>query len=199
MRASGLVDPTNPTDEELLTRIHREDHQALGVLYDRYARLVYSIGIHVLQDEGQAEEMTQDVFVSIWRRAGSYQSNRAKVSTWIGSVAHHRAIDIVRRRQRDAQLLAQLAADFLRSPLSVDGLEVYAERSMERAQVRAALGDLPNEQREVLLLAYFRGLTHTEIAEALDQPLGTVKTRIRLGMQKLKDRLGEDLRGSDDG
>lgn len=190
------LDSTNLPDEELLARIYQNDHHALSVLYERYARLVFGIGIQVLQDEGQAEEMTQDVFVSIWRRAGSYRSDRAKVSTWIGSIAHHRAIDIVRRRNRDAAIFAQLVTDIRHTPMWGGALELHAERSWEREKIRAAMDDLPDEQKEAILLAFFRGLSHSEVAQALSQPLGTVKTRIRLGMQKLRERLHDDLRGT---
>jgi RNA polymerase sigma-70 factor (ECF subfamily) len=192
------VDSSSLSDQELLARICQEDHQALGVLYDRYARLVFSIGMNILQDEGETEEMTQDVFVSVWRNAGTYRPDRAKVSTWVASIAHHRAIDIVRRRNRNTEMLAKIAAEALRSPQSWDGPATGAERSWERERVRAALAELPEDQRQALLLAYFRGLSHTEIARALDQPLGTVKTRIRLGVQKLRDRLNGELREGTD-
>ena len=130
----------------------------------------------------------------MWRHAGSYQPGRGKVSTWIASIAHHRTIDLVRQRKRDAVMLAQAAAEAGSLPRTWDGPELRAERNWERQQVRDALETLPPEQREVLLLAYFKGLTHVEIAEALGQPLGTVKTRIRLAVQKLRDRLQSDLK-----
>ncbi len=181
------------SDAELLERIGRQDDQALAVLYDRYSRLVYSIGRNVLQNDGEAEEMTQDVFLSVWRRAASYESARGKVSTWLGSIAHHRAIDIIRRRRRDQDAIDRAATEVIRTAAVVDGVNSAAERSWERDRLLGALENVPAEQREVLMLAYFRGLTHTEIARTLNQPLGTVKTRIRLAVRKLRDALEGDL------
>ena len=164
------------------------------MLYDRYARLVFSLWFQILRNEGQSEEMTQDVFLSVWRRAVSYEPAKGKVSTWIGSIAHHRAIDIVRRRNRDAEAMAAIAVESLKTPLSTVGLEQRAEQSWERERLQSALAAVPEEQRQALVMAYFHGLTHVEIAKALDQPLGTVKTRIRLAVQKLRDALKDEFR-----
>lgn len=190
------MDPASLSDEELLARTHGQDQAALGALYDRYSRLVYSVALHILQDQGQAEETTQEVFLNIWRRAGSYQPGRGKVSTWIASVAHHRAIDVVRKRQRDGAALQQIAVEPFDVPSGAEEPDALAERSWERERIRSALGALPEEQRQVLLLAYFRGLTHVEISSALGQPLGTVKTRIRLAVQKLRQQLQVELEGT---
>ena len=164
------------------------------MLYDRYARLVYSVGFQILRNEGQSEEMTQDVFLSVWRRAVSYEPAKGKASTWIGSIAHHRAIDIVRRRNRDAEAMEAIAVESLKTPLSVVGLEHRAEQSWDRERIQSALTAVPDDQRQALMMAYFHGLTHVEIAKALDQPLGTVKTRIRLAVRKLRDALKDEFR-----
>ena len=177
------------SDAELLERVGRQDHEALAAIYDRYSRLVYSIGRNVLQNDGEAEEMTQDVFLTVWRRAVSYEPTRGKVSTWLGSIAHHRAIDIIRRRRRDQDAFDRAAAEATRTAATVDGVDSAAERSWERDRLLSALEGVPTEQRQVLMLAYFHGLTHTEIARTLNQPLGTVKTRIRLAVRKLRDAL----------
>ena len=191
------MDASEVSDADLLERVGQQEHHALAVLYDRYSRLVYSIGLQVLRNDGQAEEMTQDVFVSVWRRADSYESTRGKVSTWLGSIAHHRAIDIIRRRKRDAEALDRAAVEAYRMAAIVDGVASAAEKSWERDRLMNALEGVPEEQRQVLMLAYFGGLTHVEIAKTLDQPLGTVKTRIRLAVQKLRDTLKDELKRDD--
>ncbi len=166
---------------------------ALSELYDRYSRLVYSLAIQMVGDSAVAEEIIQDVFVRVWEKASTYRAAQAKVSTWLSSITRHRSIDELRKRgvrpERDSVSWEVISPDNL---ARVDGTEKVAEQALQRQRVREAIASLPPEQREALALAYLRGLTHSEIAEWLDQPLGTVKTRIRLGMQKLRESLRDE-------
>lgn len=177
-------------DEDLLAAIGRREREALEALYNRYASAVYSLAIHMLRDEGAAEEVTQDVFFNVWRRAGSYRPRRGSVTAWLFSIAHHRTIDELRRRRREQSQL-QPGVDLANRPSDSSGDPVrHASLSMERSRLEEALATLRPEQREVVELAYFRGMTHSEIARALGQPLGTVKTRMRLAIKRLREVLG---------
>jgi RNA polymerase sigma-70 factor (ECF subfamily) len=180
-------------DASLLKQIARAQMDAFGELYDRYNRLVFSVAYAILGDRTIAEEVTLDVFVRVWQRAQTYQPERGKVSTWLVAIARHQAIDVLRWKKSQPQA-ASLDWD-VASPhdkVVLHNPEERAELAQQRERVRAALAQLPDEQRQVLALAYFRGYTHSQIAEALGEPLGTVKTRIRLGMQKLRELLKED-------
>jgi RNA polymerase sigma-70 factor (ECF subfamily) len=179
-------------DTAILQLIAHQNPEALGELYDRYGRLVYSIALNAVNDQATAEEITQDVFLRVWENAKTYQIGRGKVSTWIISIARHRSIDML--RHRGARLESRIVyLDDLHPavlPQSSD-LENSWELSHRREQVRVALGSLPEEQKTALGMAYFHGYTHREIANKLNLPLGTVKTRIRLAMQKLRSLLEE--------
>ncbi len=180
----------SPDDTALLERISRGNREAFSLLYDRYSRIVFGIALQLLGDRETAEEVTQDVFTSVWRNVRSYRADRSKVATWISRIARNRAIDELRRRgvRREAQRAAwenSPEADRARRDNPVRS----AELAMERQRVHAALASLPAAQRQALALAFFRGYSHGDIARALGQPLGTVKTRIRLGMRKLKETL----------
>jgi RNA polymerase sigma-70 factor (ECF subfamily) len=162
---------------------------ALEQIYDRYSRLVFSLAVQMLGDRGTAEEITLDVFTQLWQKAESYQPGRASVKTWLTSIARHRAIDEIRRLDVRPEG-DSISWDALQvEPASSSHPEAQAERALDHDRVRRALGSLPEEQRRALILAYFGGQTQREIAASLDIPLGTVKTRIRLGMQKLRRRL----------
>jgi RNA polymerase sigma-70 factor (ECF subfamily) len=167
----------------------------LGELYERYSRLVFSLAWNLVGDQATAEEITLDVFTRIWEKAETYRPEQAKVSTWLTSIARYRSIDMLRRRgsrpEQHSVGFAELAPDIA---FSADGPEEAAELAMQQQRVRAAIAALPSDQKQVLALAYFKGYSHREIAEALNQPLGTVKTRIRLAMQKLRDLLLEEQR-----
>ena len=178
-------------DEELLRLIVERHREALEVLYGRYASPVYSLAMQMLRDSGAAEEVTQDAFFSVWRRASSYHSGRGKVTSWLFSIAHHRAIDELRRRRRRVPIPANVDIDLVDQPSddSTDPVR-YATAQFQRRRIKDALGTLRPEQRKVVELAYFGGLTHTEIAETLSQPLGTVKTRMRLALKRLRETLG---------
>jgi RNA polymerase sigma-70 factor (ECF subfamily) len=179
-----------PLDDNLLIqRIAQANSGALSELYDRYSRLVYSLAVYMVADAGLAEEITQDVFLQVWRKAGSYQTDLGKVTTWLTSITRHRAIDMLRRqnvRPEGSWTGLEDALDLPGENLAVEPQVLY---SAQREHIRRALAALPPEQRIAVSLAYYQGLTQQEIAERLNEPLGTVKTRIRLGMQKLRQIL----------
>ncbi len=187
------MDYSKLDDVALIGLIEREHTEALSVLYDRYSRLVFSLAMHLLGDQATAEEVTLDVFTRVWEKAGMYRADKAKVSTWLASIARYHAIDILRRQgsrpEQNSVALTEVTADAL---LSADGPEEATELTLQRQRVRAAITGLPADQQQVLSLAYFSGLTHREIAEKLGEPLGTVKTRIRLAMQKLRQALQDE-------
>jgi RNA polymerase sigma-70 factor (ECF subfamily) len=182
-------------DQTLIRLVARAHADALGELYERYSRLVFSLAWNLVGDQATAEEITLDVFTRIWEKAETYRPEQAKVSTWLTSIARYRSIDMLRRRgsrpEQHSVGFAELAPDIA---FSADGPEEAAELAMQQQRVRAAIAALPSDQKQVLALAYFKGYSHREIAEALNQPLGTVKTRIRLAMQKLRDLLLEEQR-----
>ena len=183
------------SDEELLGFIDLKSKVALEALYDRYSGAIYSLAVRMLRDAGAAEEVTQDAFFNVWRRASSFRRDRGKASSWLFSIGHHRIIDEVRRRRRreqtqvhyDVELIDQ-PADDTNDPARFAGLQV------QRSILKDALSTLRVEQREVVVLAYYGGLTHSEIAKRLGQPLGTVKTRMRLALKKLRLVLGPQAR-----
>ena len=181
---------TVAADEELMDRIAHGDADAVRLLYARYGRLVFGLAMNVLGDSATAEEVCQDVFMRVWEKSGSYRADRGKVATWLARIARNRAIDVLRsaRAKPDGSTVDD-------EPTSADEqgpdpgdrlLQTFREE-----QVRAAVASLPADQRTALSLAFFRGMTHREIAETLGEPLGTVKTRIRDAMMKLRSRLGK--------
>ncbi len=180
-------------DQELLCRTAKGEKEALEAIYSRYAQSIYSLAKYMLRTEAMAEEATQEVFLNLWLKAVSYSSARGEPRTWIMSVAHHKIIDIIRSNRR-----ANSAAD----PREYETLDLLpaaqvptdeaAERNLTGERVRQALGKLPPAQQEVIILSYYNGLSHSEIASRLSQPLGTVKTRVRLAMQKLRVELDQD-------
>jgi RNA polymerase sigma-70 factor (ECF subfamily) len=186
-------DYTSYDDEKLIRLIAQLQQGALAQLYERYHRVVFSLALAIVGDRPTAEEVTLDVFVRIWQKAGTYRAEQAKVNTWLTHIARHHAIDVLRHRNVRPDHLA-LAWDELGSQgksLQEDPQEAV-EVSLRRKRVQAALARLPADQREALLLAYFGGHTQRQIAEMLDQPLGTIKTRLRLALQKLRDFLRDE-------
>jgi RNA polymerase sigma-70 factor (ECF subfamily) len=180
-------------DETLIKLIVRSHADALSELYERYSRLTFSLALNLVGDHATAEEIMLDVFLRVWEKAGTYRPGQAKVSTWLTSITRYRAIDVLRRRgsrpEQRSVSWTEVSSDAVVSP---DGLEDTAELAMQRQRVRAAIAELPPDQKQALTLAYFKGYTHRQIAETLDQPLGTVKTRIRLAMQKLRQMLQDE-------
>ena len=180
-------------DETLIRLIAGSQSDALGELYDRYSRLVFGMARNALGDQGLAEEITQDVFMRIWNKASTYQAVQGKVVSWIAGITRNRAIDVFRHQKSllDGNSLSLEELPLFDPPDSLN-VEQEIESKLKERRVQQALFQLPVEQREVLALAYFRGYTHEEAAKALGQPLGTVKTRIRLGMQKLRETLEDE-------
>ena len=177
-----------PTDGQLLEGIARHDEASLAALYDRYHVLAFSLALRVLNDRGRAEDVVQDAFLSVWRKAGSYADGRGSVKTWLTSIVRNRAIDLVRaRRESDADDEAVLLA--LRDPNP--GVAEQVTALFDRRSVRAAVAELPIEQRQAIAMAYFEGRSHSEIAELTGLPLGTVKSRIRLAMHRLAAMLAD--------
>ncbi len=180
-------------DERLIGLIAQSQEAALAQLYDRYNRLIFSLALAIVNDRATAEEITLDVFMRVWQKAGTYRAEQAKVSTWLTYIARHHAIDILRRRSvRVDQYAVHWEDVTFEAQSGEQDPQEAAEASLRRQRVHAALEQLPPDQRQALLLAYFSGLTHSQIAEALKQPLGTIKTRLRLAVQKLRSYLNSD-------
>jgi RNA polymerase sigma-70 factor, ECF subfamily len=166
---------------------------AISELYDRYGRLVFSLAVQIVGESSVAEEITQDVFVQVWNKADSFRPESGKVITWLSSVARYRAIDVFRRQNvRPEGHYINLDDSLLYEEDKNARVEPIVDLLMERQRARRALQLLPPDQRKVLMLAYFQGLTQQQISEVLKEPLGTVKTRIRLAMQKLKQILSDE-------
>lgn len=181
------------SDESLMTLLQRKDLGALEALYDRHHRLALALAYRVLGDLGAAEEVVQETFLAAWRQAASYQPERGRARAWLLSIVRHRSIDRV-RRSRSSDAVAQLDESILdeRTP----DVWQLAEQNVQREQILQALTALPREQREAIELAFYRGLTHRQISELTGLPLGTVKGRMRLGMEKLRLALADLGNGS---
>ena len=178
-----LFVPDERDDAELVQLVAADDTDALRVLYERYGSIVFGMAQRLLGDRQMAEECTQDVFVALWRSAAKYEPGRAQVSTWLIGIAKYRAIDLVRRR---AARPADPYAEIWQGDESPDSAELVAAGDQAQ-RVAAAVAQLPPPQREVLTLAYFDGLSHSEIAERLSLPLGTIKGRIRAALDRLRE------------
>lgn len=183
-RASSAVDEE---DQAVLARIAGGELAALEDLYDRYKTMAYSIAYRITNDATLAEDVVQDAFLGAWRNAARYQDGRASVKTWLLSIVHHRAIDAIRRRRPTTELPAIDAA--LPDALTLPDIWAEVSASLDSVTVREALVALSNVQREALELAYFGGLTQQEIAERTGTPLGTVKSRMRLGLLAMRRSL----------
>ncbi len=187
------MDYSTLNDETLILLVRRASADALNELYTRYNRLVFSLALNIVGDRATAEEITLDVFTRIWSKAETYRSDRARVNTWLTSITRYLAIDVLRRRssrpEQSSVSWAEISADALPNG---NNPEEITELMLQQARVRAAVAQLPEEQKKALALAYFKGYTHRQIAEALNQPLGTVKTRIRSAMQKLRQILQDE-------
>lgn len=174
-----------------LLRVQGGDREAFASLYDLFVSRVLGLVRHVLVDHAQAEEVTQEVFLEVWQRASTFDPERGSVSGWLMTLAHRRAIDRVRASQAGRNRDERIGIRDL--PIPVDEVAETVETRVEHTRVERALGHLSPPQREAVLLAYYEGFTQTEIAERLKIPLGTVKTRIRDGMIKLRQILGEEV------
>ena len=176
-----------PTDEELVARLAAGvDEAALSELYDRYQAAMYGLAMRITNDAGLAQDAVQEAFLGIWRNAARYAEGRASVRTWMLSIAHHRAIDIVRRRRATSPLPE---FDEVNEALTAPDVWPEVARAADAAEVRRAMAALPDAQSQAIQLAYFSGLTQTEIADREQIPLGTVKSRVRLGLAALRREL----------
>jgi RNA polymerase sigma-70 factor, ECF subfamily len=191
------VDYKKFDDESLIRLIVRSQTEALSELYDRYNRLVFGMARNAVSDQALAEEITQDVFMRVWNKANTYQAEQGKVVNWIAGITRNRAIDVFRHQKslQDDDSISLEDLPFFDPPDNLN-VERETESKFKKQRIQQALFQLPEEQRNALALAYFRGYTHEEAAEALGEPLGTVKTRIRLGMQKLRYLLEEEQRSA---
>jgi RNA polymerase sigma factor (sigma-70 family) len=177
------------SDEAVLALIARSDEAALAELYRRFGRLAYGLAFRILRDDALAQDAVQEAFLGVWRAAGRFASERSKPSTWLLTLVHRRAVDLVRREER--RRTEPLPADAEQADV---GTGNEAELTARRQVIREALRKLPPEQREAIELAYYGGYTQSELAERLGQPLGTIKSRMFTGLARLREVLGEDTR-----
>ncbi len=181
---SGPGPESDRPDRESMERLARGDLGALDQLYEHYGAMSFSIAYRITGDRSAAEDVVQEAFVGAWRNAGRYAEARGSVRTWLLSIVHHRAIDAVRRRRPSTELPDGDAS--LPETLRLPDTWAEVEVGLDRAAIQQALGRISDVQREAIELAYFGGLTQTEIAEKTGVPLGTVKGRLRLGLQGLR-------------
>lgn len=181
------------SDSSMVARMAAGDERALGELYDRHARVAYALAYAIVGERADADEVVVDTFGQAWRTAGQFESGRGRVAAWLATITRTRALDLVRargRRSRALERAAWLSGEGVASPVAAgDAPDRDAERAEARCLVTRALAELPESQRRAIELAYFGGLSQSEIATELGEPLGTVKTRIRDGMTKLRERL----------
>ncbi|HEX2261462.1 MAG TPA: sigma-70 family RNA polymerase sigma factor [Candidatus Binatia bacterium] len=184
--------PPDPTIAlHLIQQVAKQDRDAFSQLYDRFSTLVFTLAMRMLKARSDAEDLLQEVFVQVWRQAQNYSAERGSPEAWIINIARSRAIDKIRSIRR-MQKSFVLTDDPARAE-SPENVESSAAESETRLTMNSALANLPDPQRKVLELAYFDGLTQSEIADRLAEPLGTVKTRMRSGIQKLREILGTQL------
>jgi RNA polymerase sigma-70 factor (ECF subfamily) len=191
--ADAAAGPAPAADGELVARAAQGDERAIGLLYDRYGQVVQAVAYRIVGQRADAEEVVLEAFAQAWREAPRFEPGRGSVAGWLTMIARSRALDLVRSRSRRDRITATAAADrpdtspamseFRPDPVS------SVDHDERRRQVRQALDTLSPPQRQAIELAYFEGLSQSEIAERLQEPLGTVKTRVRLGMQKLRECL----------
>lgn len=192
---SSAINYQDLTDQELVSEISDRNRDAFAALYDRYGRRVFGMAARLLNDAVSSEEVTQDVFMRVWNRAESYAPDKGKFTTWLFRIAHNRAIDELRKRRRDKSRHADDIADHWDLESTDIAPPDAAVANSEYATVRKALATLPDPQRQVVELSYFKGLTQSEIATQTGQPLGTVKTRMRLALRKLHTALENEIYG----
>ncbi len=178
---------TTTDDQHALERMRRGEEGGLAELYDRHGRFVYALALRIVRDRGDAEDLTQDVFVQAWKQSDRFDAGRGQVATWLMNMTRARAIDLLRRRR----VRPQPADDD--APIDTTDIapapDVQLDWSRRAEAVQQAMSSLPVLQRMAVELAFFEGLTHVEIAEQLEVPLGTIKTRVRQGLLKLRDSL----------
>jgi len=178
-RVAGTQTGDNRTDAALVARLRGGDQSAMADLYDLYSSVVYGVALRVLGDTTAAEDVLQEIFLQLWRRPQAFNAERGRLAPWLAVIARNRAIDVLRKRPPEA--------DIDEMPLSTGiDLEDVAAQRLAIERVRSAIGQLPPEQRKALEMAFFEGLTHTEIASKTGEPLGTVKTRIRSALMAVR-------------
>lgn len=176
------------SDEALVALVARGDESALAELYDRIGRIAYGLAFRVLRDDRLAEDAVQDAFLAVWRTAAAFRAERAKASTWILTLVHRRAVDVVRREERRR---AEPLDDVTRDVATSESAESEAWLGFERQRVQGALKQLPDTQREAIELAYYGGYSQSELAERLGLPLGTIKSRMFAGLARLRELLDD--------
>ena len=180
-------DLTQISDEALVSLVASSDDEALAELYDRFGGVAYGLALRILRDDALAQDAVQDAFLGVWRTADRFLPERAKASTWILTLVHRRAVDLVRRENvRRGEPLEHAP-----EPAAPETVEGEATLGFQRRVVQEALKGLPPEQREALELAYYGGLTQSQLAERLGQPLGTIKSRMFMGLARLRDLLAQ--------
>jgi RNA polymerase sigma factor (sigma-70 family) len=175
------------SDEALVALAARSEQSALAELYDRFGRPAYGLALRILRDESLAEDAVQEAFLTLWRTSARFVPERGKASTWILTLVHRRAVDLVRREERRRADALEQAPE----PVSRDAVDEEAWLRLQRERVQDALRKLPDQQREAIELAYYGGFTQSELAERLGQPLGTIKSRMFMGLARLRELLGE--------
>jgi RNA polymerase sigma-70 factor (ECF subfamily) len=179
MRVSGTQAPNHKDDAALIASLRAGDQSAMADLYDRYSGVVYGVALRVLASTTAAEDVVQEVFLQLWRNPQSFDANRGRLAPWLAVIARNRAIDLLRKRPMED--------DIDEMPISTGvNLEDEASRRLAVEKIRVVLGQLPQDQRKALEMAFFEGMTHSEIAGKTGDPLGTVKTRIRTGLLALR-------------
>jgi RNA polymerase sigma-70 factor (ECF subfamily) len=191
--SSGNGDDRQQQQARLVAAMAKGDKQAMAALYDQLSGPLYSLAIRMLGDATEAQDLTQDIFIQLWRTAASYDAGRGSVFSWAVTLTRNRAIDRIRMRQRRSEILATAAPDLQPAPAGEADSAGTLWLREKGAAVRAALAELAPDQQEAIELAFFSGLTQQEIAERLKEPLGTIKARIRRGLLRLKDRLPSRL------
>ncbi|MGO9885439.1 MAG: RNA polymerase sigma factor [Solirubrobacteraceae bacterium] len=183
-------DPLTLADEDLMAQVSEGDAEAFEVIFDRHADAAFSLAYRMCGRRSMAEDVVQDAFLSLWRSGARYDRTRGSVRSWVLRVVHNRAIDAFRREtvRSSRDVHDESAADRV---ASAERTEIEAERHDEAQQVRGALDELPADQRQVIELAFFGGFSHSQIAEMLNLPAGTVKGRMRLGLTKMRIALGD--------
>ena len=176
------------SDEALVALVARGDEGALAELYDRVGRVAYGLAFRVLRDDRLAEDAVQEAFLGVWRTAAAFRAERAKASTWILTLVHRRAVDLVRREERRR---AEPLEDEVRDAATSESAEDSAWLGFERDRVQTALRQLPDAQREAIELAYYGGYSQSELAERLGMPLGTIKSRMFAGLARLRELLDD--------
>jgi RNA polymerase sigma-70 factor (ECF subfamily) len=178
-----------PPEAQLVRRVAQGDRDAFAALYDLYSKPLYSLTLRILNDPKEAEDVLQDVFLQLWEKAGAFDEAVGKPFSWVVTMTRHKAIDRIRSRQRHARVFEEASESMTDAAVEATAPAVAGLGADEAAQVRTALNALPREQRQPIEMAFFGGLTHTEIAQTLREPLGTIKARIRRGMLQLRDGL----------